>query len=92
MDCLPGEWRHPKISCGLLRESGMWRVSDTEKEQIWALESKLNNIANLVAALEVVSWQLAQSDVPDDVKPFRDAAIGISHALHVQTEGGHDGG
>ncbi|OJH44327.1 hypothetical protein [Paracoccus sp. SM22M-07] len=67
-------------------------MSDAAKEQIWALESKLNNIANLVATVEAVSWKLAQSDVPDDVKPFRDAAIGISHALHVQTEGGHDGG
>lgn len=27
MDCLPGEWRHPKKSRDLLRERGMWLVN-----------------------------------------------------------------
>lgn len=61
-------------------------IAQDQQQRLWNLESKLNNIANIVAALEVVSWQLAQSAVPDDVKQFRDAVIGISHALNAETE------
>lgn len=62
---------------------------EQHKRRIWALESSLGNVGNLAAALEVVSWQLCQSSVPDDVedlKQLRDAVVGISRALAVETE------
>jgi hypothetical protein len=54
----------------------------TEREKIYALENKLNNALNLTAALQMVAWDFAQADAPDNAaKQRRDAVIGLADAL-----------
>lgn len=58
-------------------------MTQTQESQrhVWALEGKLGAIANLVSALEIVSWQLAQASAEGEMAQLRDAVIGISYAM-----------
>lgn len=54
-----------------------------ERDQLGA---QLSEISNLVAALEIVSWQLAQISRGEDISQLRDAVVGISRALLREVE------
>lgn len=59
-------------------------MTQDHQKRIWALEGQLADVANLVAALEVVSWQLCQAEAQGEMGQLRDAVIGISRALDCE--------
>ena len=64
--------------------TGKLKTVEDHQRKIWALENQLVEVANLVAALEVVSWQLAQVEAPGEMGQLRDAVIGISKSLETR--------
>lgn len=59
-------------------------MAQDHQKRIWALENQLVEVANLVAALEIVSWQLAQVEAQGEMGQLRDAVIGISKSLETR--------
>lgn len=58
-------------------------IAQDHQKRVWALEGQLADVANLVAALEVVSWQLCQVEAQGEIGQLRDAVIGISKSLET---------
>lgn len=51
------------------------------KQERDELSQKLCDVENLVAALEVVSWQLCQMSFDGEPAQLRDAVVGISRSM-----------
>lgn len=63
------------------------KTADDYRAERDKLDAKLAEISDLIAALDIIAWQVAQASAEGEMAQLRDAVVGISYALSREIEG-----